>query len=69
MDVETGPTFAAEKPRLLFEGQFNPGYEVSPDGRRFLMIQPVEPPQPATQIDLVLNWFEELERLAPAGQK
>ncbi len=69
VDVKTGPTFVAESPRLLFEGPFNYRYDVSPDGRRFLMIQPVEPPQPATRIDLVLNGFDELKRLAPAGRK
>jgi hypothetical protein len=26
------------------------------------MAQPVEPPQPATTINLVLNWFDELNR-------
>jgi hypothetical protein len=29
------------------------------------MIQPVEPEQPATQIHVVLNWFEELKRRVP----
>jgi Tol biopolymer transport system component len=65
VDVKTGPVFAAGTPRLLFEGQFSSRYDISPDGRRFLMIQPVEPPQPATRIELVLNWFEELKRLPP----
>jgi len=32
------------------------------------MIQPVEPEQPATQINVVLNWFEELKRRVPLGQ-
>lgn len=35
------------------------GYDVAPDGR-FLMVRPVEPEQPTTQIELVLNWFTEL---------
>ena len=55
---------AAAKPRLLFEGQFGPG-DVAPDGQRFLMVQPVEPEQPATKINLILNWFEELKRRVP----
>jgi hypothetical protein len=33
------------------------------------MVQPVEPEQPVTQINLVLNWFEELKRLVPAGSR
>jgi hypothetical protein len=32
------------------------------------MVQPVEPEQPATQINVVLNWFEELKRRVPSGQ-
>lgn len=36
-------------------------YDVSPDGRRFLMVQPAEAARPATQIHIVLNWFEELK--------
>jgi hypothetical protein len=38
---------------------------VSLDGRRFLMILPGEPEQPATQVSVVINWFEELKRLVP----
>jgi eukaryotic-like serine/threonine-protein kinase len=60
VDIKTEPLFAAGKPRLLFEGQFG-GLDVAPDGR-FLMVQPVEPEQPATTINVVLNWFEELKQ-------
>ncbi len=35
----------------------------SPDGQRFLMIKEAGPE--ATQINVVLNWFEELKRLVP----
>ena len=44
------------------------GSDIAPDGQRFLMIQPVEPEQPPTQINVVLNWFEELKRRVPAGR-
>jgi len=67
--VQTGPTFKAETPRLLFEGRYLTGpfnwqsnYDISPDGQRFLMIKQVEV---GTQINVVLNWFEELKRLVP----
>ena len=63
VDIKTEPGFIAGKPRLLFEGQFGPG-DVASDGR-FLMVQPLEPEQPATKIHLVLNWFEELKQKAP----
>jgi hypothetical protein len=67
------PEFSSAPPRLLFEGKYWgnpswPSYGVSPDGR-FLMIQRSDgstfggaTPQ---QIQVVLNWFEELKRLAP----
>ncbi|MGB6198463.1 MAG: protein kinase [Candidatus Acidiferrales bacterium] len=66
VDVTTSPTFSAGQPRLLYEG---PGGPPSPDGKRFLTIQSVEPLRPATQIDIVLNWNEELKRLVHTGSK
>ena len=72
--VTTQPTFRAGTPTLLFEGQYHndfnwspPNYDVTPDGQRFLMIQPGEQ-EAATQINVVLNWFEELKRLVPTDQ-
>jgi len=32
------------------------------------MIQPGKPELALTQINVVLNWFEELKRLVPAGR-
>ena len=75
-EVETGRTFSARPPVVLFEGTYEtdrsgqsavPTYDVSPDGHRFVMVRrtdagEVEPPQ----MNFVLNWFEELRRLAPA---
>jgi len=66
-----GQTLTARSPRVLFEGQYvshsqPPGfqyYDISPDGKRFLMLKEVTPE--ATQINVVLNWFEELKRLVP----
>ena len=61
---------SVDTPRKLFEGRFNftgpvRGYDVTPDGRRFLMVQPRDgPPQPPVELVLVENWFEELERQA-----
>ena len=61
---------------MLFEGQYQslptistPNYDVSPDGQRFLMLKPTEQAQAApTQINVVLNWFEELKRRVPPGK-
>ena len=76
VDITTQPGFAAGKPRQLFEGRYIRSgysvcnYHVSPDGQRFLMLKPVEQEQAApTQINLVLNWTEELKRLVPTGTK
>jgi hypothetical protein len=76
VDIFTQPSFSAGKPRMLFEGQYEPtpatfpNYDVSPDGQRFLMLKPVEQAQAApTQINVVLNWFEELKQKVPMGKK
>ncbi len=69
--VETEPTFSAGRPSVLFEGSYvvstiTPAYryyDVSPDGQRFLMLK--EAGTEEAQINVVLNWFEELKRLVP----
>ncbi len=75
VDIATQPSFTFGKPRMLFEGQYQlsrvpaVNYDVSPDGQRFLMIKASEQAQAAvTQINVVLNWFEELKRRVPAKQ-
>ena len=67
--VETVPTFAAGKPQPLFQGRyvrdlFYRDYDVAADGR-FLMVKTPEE-HVTRQVNIILNWFEELERLAPA---
>jgi serine/threonine-protein kinase len=76
VDIATQHGFTAGKPRMLFEGRYEPtpgtlpNYDVSPDGLRFLMVKPTEQAGAApTQINVVLNWFEELKRRVPAGTK
>jgi serine/threonine protein kinase/Tol biopolymer transport system component len=76
VDIVTQPSFAAGKPRVLFEGQYEPApfpianYDVSPDGQRFLMLKPSGSAEAApTQINIVLNWFEELKQKVPTGKK
>jgi Tol biopolymer transport system component/predicted Ser/Thr protein kinase len=76
VDIATQPGFAAGKPRMLFEGRYEvapfpvDNYDISPDGQRFLMLKPIEQAQAApTQINVVLNWFEELKRRVPTGTK
>jgi hypothetical protein len=60
---------------MLFEGPYktapiNSNYDVSHDGQRFLMLKPTEQVQAApTQINVALNWFEELKQKVPTGKK
>lgn len=70
--VQTSPSFSAGPPRLLFQGTQAPhingqNYDVAPNGQRFLMIQSGQGP-PATQINVVLNWFEELKQRVSTGR-
>ena len=69
--VQTKPTVVIGKPQPLFQGSYfqqqigsGGNYDVSPDGKRFVMIRRDEE-STSTQINVVLNWFEELERLVP----
>jgi len=70
--VTTTPTFSVGAAHMLFEGPFRVdgpfrGYDVTPDGQRFLMVRAVEqPPARITQMVLVQNWFQELKAKAPA---
>ncbi len=74
VEITTEPTFSAGNPRLLFEGTFQMGlfaradYNVAPDGQRFVMIQIGGSDSPPTQINVVLNWFEELKQRVPTGK-
>jgi len=70
--IAAGPGFSPGRPVRLIEGTGYAGagaqgsgrtYDVSADGSRFLMVQTGD--QSTTPLVVVLNWFEELERLAP----
>ena len=72
VSIDTKSTFSAGKQTLLFQGAYVTGYEdspawdISPDGKRFLMIKP--PAAAAAglrKINIVLNWFEELKQRVP----
>jgi hypothetical protein len=75
--VSTSGAFSPSAPRMLFEGRYFaptgsvlPGrtYDVSLDGKRFLMLKDIEANQPESAgppLVAVLNFFDELKRLAP----
>ena len=71
--MSTKPTLSAGEPQVLFEKQYfgvgpNPSsitFDVSSDGKRFLVIKEPEQLSSVTQIDVVMNWIEELKRAVP----
>ena len=73
VDVNPESTFTRRRPRIMFEGPrigTNPirSYDVSPDGDRFVMLSRViREPEPATRINIILNWFRELEERVPVN--
>ena len=68
VEITTTPAFSVGKAKLLFEVALGDFYGVTRDGERFIGTQPVEPEQPATQINVLLNWFEELKQKVPVKQ-
>ena len=65
--VQTSPVLHVGPPAMLFETHAGDWAGVTPDGRfltygRRAMVGPPE-------LHVVLNWFEELERLAPHPQR
>jgi eukaryotic-like serine/threonine-protein kinase len=65
------------KPAVLFEGRYDTdpfngdatNYDVTRDGQRFLMVRPAADPfRSRQQLNVVLNWYQELPRL-PGGSR
>ena len=75
VSVETEPGFSAGNPEVLLDGlpddhgvwNWMKPYDVAPDGQRFLLVRKEEGSDP-TQINVVLNWFEELKQRVPTGR-
>jgi serine/threonine-protein kinase len=72
--VTLNPTFTSGRPRTLFRftGVYRmsgtaTAYDIHPDGKRFIMVSEHKgaAATPRQQVNIVLNWFEELRRLAP----
>ena len=69
VDVVASSTFEYGRSRKLFEGRYTLGevkddkraYDVDPEGHRFLMLRPE--PEPSTDLKVVVNWYDELQRL------
>jgi len=72
VDISYEPTLGAGTPRRLFQGPMLNGararyYDVTADGERFLVVERASDNvrRTVTEIHVVVNWFEELERLVP----
>ena len=71
VQVTGDPTFAPGRQEVLFpmdgylQGSDHPQYDVSPDGRGFVMLRIVEEETTRDQLILVDNWFEELREVVP----
>ncbi|MGH9400015.1 MAG: protein kinase domain-containing protein, partial [Thermoanaerobaculia bacterium] len=69
IEVQTQPAFKAGLPRTLFEGQFElrtaplRNYDVSRDGKRFVFVRGGSDVG-AREVDVVLNWAQDLGRSA-----
>jgi serine/threonine protein kinase/Tol biopolymer transport system component len=74
VEITTQPSFSAGNSKAVVEGPYQPtpatltNYDVSHDGQRFLMLKPSEQEAAPTQINVVLNWFEELKQKVPTGK-
>ena len=69
VDVTGSDSLTLSQPHVLFERDFGnasitiPNYDVGPNGRSFVV---VKNESELSRLDVVLNWFTELKRLAPA---
>jgi hypothetical protein len=62
--VQSGAALRASPPRMLFANRYGAEYDVSPDGKHFLMIKAAEAVDERPAIHVIVNWFEELRRKA-----
>ncbi len=73
--VSIGPEVDVSIPRTLFTGRFRqhnagvPNYAISPDGSRFVMVQPQQESRQAFPLTVVLDWRREFEeRIATSSR-
>ena len=74
VSYHTQPTFQVGNTKQLFESDhflsneaWQRSYDISPDGQRFLMLKDIYTKRAPAQINVVVNWFEELkEKMAAA---
>ena len=70
VEVDSKSGFIATKPKPLFAHPYlrrfgRLDYDVSPDGQHFVMLKDDETASSSTEINVVLNWLEELKQRVP----
>jgi len=71
VEITPGPPIKVGTPRVVFKRPYErsdgvwPNYDVTADGKRLLMLRSTAQDAPS-RINVVLNWLDELTRLAPA---
>jgi serine/threonine-protein kinase len=73
--VQSEPSFSASTPQVVFKGTYGSAlsarhYDVSPDGRRFLMLKSAQTTGDASafrSLIVVQHWDQELTRLVPTN--
>ena len=72
VDIATQPSFHASTPRVIVppKGRETVAafFDVSPDGQRFLIHQQTSEAAQTAQINVILNWSEELRRRSSSGK-
>ncbi len=70
-EIVTAPTLTSSSPRVAFDisstrvNTAAPTFDVSPTGDSILAVVPAREGTRLNQVDVVVNWFEDLRRLAP----
>jgi serine/threonine-protein kinase len=70
--VETQAAFKAGTPRVWFQGAGYLGqqhYDIAGDGQHLLMVKQEEPSTAPRELNVILNWPDELNRRAPTWKK
>jgi Tol biopolymer transport system component len=68
VEIKTQPAFAVGQKRALFEGNYEgpissrANFDISADGRRFLMLEKTAQKESSADIKIVPNWFQEVRR-------
>jgi hypothetical protein len=70
VEIDTSRGFRAGQPIAFAELSYgvareNSAFSVHPDGERVLTMEPTGPLNEQNQLRVVVDWFEELRRLAP----